>query len=155
MTMLWHYTVVERLRKILAQGQLCPQTAGVPKGEKPAVWFTRRGDWEPTANLMVRGDDGRLARLNQDQTFVLGGGLARIGVAPATAPHDWKTFKKLSGISPQRARTMYEAAVGQGSRVGDWLATFEPVPQALWLSVETWDDNQRTWVRMRWEGSGG
>lgn len=142
--MLWHYTAVERLRRILQDGEIRPATQGIPKKQKPAVWFSSNPVWEPSANRLWQDLDGRVVRLSKDQTHVLGGGLARIGVAPDTAPHDWKAYKRLSGISTARAKAIYEEAIRAGARPGEWLASFDAVGRAKWLSVEVWDGDR--WV---------
>lgn len=142
--MLWHYTVVQRLQQILQDGELRPSAVGVPKKEKPALWFSSNPVWEPSVNRLWQDIDGRVVRLSKDQTHVLGGGLARIGVAPETAPHDWKSFKQASGIATARAQSIYDDAVRIGARPGQWFATLEPVPRGKWLSVEVWENE--TWM---------
>jgi len=139
MRMLWHYTVMERLHRILQDGEIRPSTAGIPKKEKPAVWFSSNAAWEPSANRLWQDVDGRVARLSKDQTFVLGGGLARIGVAPDVAPHDWKAYKRISGMATARAKTVYDEAIRAGARPGEWFASFDAVGRAKWLTVEAWD----------------
>lgn len=143
--MLWHYTVVERLQRILHSGEIVPPTVGSPRRAKPVVWFSSNPVWEPSANRLWRDDiDGRTVRLSKDQTYVLGGGLARIGVASDAAPHDWKAYRHLSGISADDAKTIYDEAVSAGARPGEWFATFDSVPRAKWLAVEIWDNEQWT-----------
>jgi hypothetical protein len=143
-SLVWHYTVVERLNVILADGVLRPVAMGALKGVKPVVWFTSNQDWEPTANRLWQSPTGSWTRLGKDQTIVLFGGLARIGVAPATAPLDWKGYKEHSGIPPKAANTIYNEAVSVGARPGQWSATFDSVPREKWLAVEVWQDEQ--WV---------
>src|SRR5574340_288025 len=99
--MLWYYTTVKTLHEILGRGELQPERIGRSAKEKPAVWFSSNQEWEPAANMPWEDPDGMAVRLGKDQTYVLGGGLARIGVAPEVAPHDWKTFKQQSGIAPK------------------------------------------------------
>ena len=114
---LWHYTVVERLQRILQVGEIRPPSAGGPRHAKPAIWFSSNPVWEPTANRLWRDDiDGRMVRLSKDQTYVLGGGLARIGVARDVAPHDWKAYRHTSGISADDAKRIYDEAVSSGAR---------------------------------------
>lgn len=152
--MIWHYTVVERLQRILHEGELRPSSVGVPKKEKPALWFSSNPLWEPTANRLWKDIDGRVVRLSKDQTHVLGGGLARIGVAAEVAPHDWKSYKKASGITTDRAKRIYDEAIRIGARPGEWFAALEAVGSRQWLSVEVWDGE--TWVaRADWQGGAG
>ncbi len=145
-SILWYYTTLNKLVEILAQGQITPSAAGVPRKEKPAVWFSANQTWDPAANLPWQDPDGSTVRLSKDQTFVMGGGLARIGIAPQTAPHDWKTFKQQSGISPKAAKEIYNTAIQGGSRPGQWFASFENVPKSKWLTIEILEGD--AWVAL-------
>jgi len=136
MRTLWYYATGKKLNQIIAAGELLPEKLGTSGKEKAAVWFSANQDWDPAANQPWQGPGGSLVRLSKDQTYVVGGGLGRIGVAPEVAPHDWKTFKHLSGISPKAAKQLYNSAVQTGSRPGDWFATFEKVPRSKWLAIE-------------------
>jgi hypothetical protein len=142
----WHYTVRQRLDGLLRDGVLPPATAGLPAGERPAVWFSSNQQWEETANQAWQRPDGTINPGNKEATHLLGGGLARIGVLPETAPHDWKAFKALSGIKAAKARGMYDAAIGVGARPGEWFVSFEPVPRSQWVAVEVWDGER--WLRL-------
>ena len=144
--MLWYYTTRNNLSDILAAGQISPVATGVPRKEKPSVWFSANQEWDPAANLPWQDPDGSTVRLSKDQTFVMGGGLARIGIAPETAPCDWKTFKQQSGISSKAAKELYNAAVRSGSRPGQWFASFENVPKSKWLTIEILEND--AWVLM-------
>ena len=141
---LWYYTTVAKLNQIIEIGEIRPATLGTSKKEKPAVWFSANPDWDPAANEPWQAPDGSVLRLNKDQTYVLGGGLGRIGVAPEVAPHDWKAFKRLSGISPKAAKELYNSAVQAGSRPGEWFAAFENVPRSKWLAIEVMEGT--TWM---------
>ena len=144
-TMLWHYTVMERLQRILRDGELRPATSGKPSRVKSAVWFSSHSAWEASANRWWHDDLGeRNVRLNKDQPHVLGGGLVRIGVTPDVAPHDWKAYRRLSGISADRAKAIYDEAVSAGARPGEWFATFDAVPRTKWLAVEILENEN--WV---------
>ena len=138
---LWYYTTARELNEIIISGEL--KAAAIAK-EKPAVWFSANQQWEPIANMPWRDPRGLPRRLSKDQTFVLGGGLARIGVAPEVAPHDWKAFKQLSGISSKTAKEVYNTAVQSGSRPGQWFASFQSVPRRKWLAIEVLDGD--AWV---------
>ncbi len=145
--LLWYYVTAKKLQEILAEGELRPAAIGAPAKEKPAVWFSANQEWEPAANELWEDPRGAMVRLGRDQTFVLGGGLARTGVAAEVAPHDWKTFKRLSGISPKAARELYQTAIAAGSRPADWHASFEAVPRSRWATIEVLEDE--IWVTMR------
>jgi len=144
----WHYTIGTKLVQIIKSGKILPATAGVRGKEKPVVWFSSREDWEPTANkLLVNETTGAFHSCTKEETHELGGGLVRIGVAPEIAGHDWKAFKQESGISRKVAHGLYNAAVSQGSRPGDWYVSFSPVPRSQWLAIELWDGSQ--WVPVK------
>jgi len=140
----WHYTIGHRLKKILEDGEIRPATAGEPKGEKPAVWFSIHDDWEPTANKFTVGFDGKPVVLTREQTENGGGGLCRIGVAKEMAPHNWEAHKRLSGITAKEARRIYQKAIAQGTRPGHWFTTYSAVPRSQWLAVEVCDSSR--WV---------
>ncbi len=144
MAMLWYYTTVKKLNDLLQAATIEPSTTGGSRKEKAAVWFSANQDWDPAANEPWQAPDGSWQRLSKDQTFVLGGGLARIGIAPATAPNDWKAFKSLSGISPKTAKELYNGAIQTGSRPGQWFAAFEPISREKWLAVEVMEADH--WV---------
>jgi hypothetical protein len=141
---LWHYTTGQKLGLVLAGGRLQPAAADVPKAGRPVVWFSTNQEWEPTANLLWQGPDGAVERLTRDQTYVLGGGLARIGVRPEVAPHDWNAYKQLSGIAAKLAKQMYDGAIKIHARPGQWYASFDPVPRSAWLAVQILEGN--IWV---------
>ena len=142
--MLWYYTTGQKLSQIMEAGELQPARIGTARKEKPAVWFSANQEWEPAANLPWQDPGGSQLRLSKDQSYVLGGGLARIGVAPEEAPHDWKAFKRLSGISSSVAKELYNAAIQAGSRPAQWFASFDAVPRSKWLAVEVLDGTD--WV---------
>ena len=140
MEIIWHYTTGQRLSGIAHSGVLRPSAPTRERSEKPVVWFSSKPDWDATANLIV-ATSGRARRYaSKDETIIVGGGLARIGVAASIAPHDWKDYKKLSGVSPRRAKAMYDRAVAVGSRPNGWRVSFDPVPQSEWRIVEIWND---------------
>jgi hypothetical protein len=114
---------------------------------KAVIWFTTNTDWEPTASRVWHSPEGTVRRLSKDQTIVLGGGLARIGVAPEVATVDWKTYKATSDIPPKIAKLIYDEAVSIGSRPGNWYASLVSVPRDKWLRVEVWENE--AWVTKR------
>lgn len=140
----WHYTVGIRYQLIERDGVIKPATAFVPQGEKPIVWFSLNQQWEKTADKSVKDEDGTLRHLNTAETAEVGGGLVRIGVAPETAPHDWKTLRELSGMTSAMAQGMYHAAIDKGARPGEWRGTFQAVPRSKWTAIEIFENGE--WV---------
>jgi len=132
----WHYTIGVKYALIDRDGFIKPATAFVSPGERPIVWLSTNAVWEPTANKMRLGGDGHLVSLTMAETAALGGGLVRIGVAAETAPHDWNALKELSGMSTKTARGLYDAAIAQRARPGEWWGSFEPIPRSKWIKVQ-------------------
>jgi hypothetical protein len=139
---LYHYTTRECLKLIQADGQIRQVSEFVPAGEKPAVWFSFEPEWEETANKPVADPQGQLTRGTKETTHALAGGLVRIAVKPEAAPIDWTQYKKLSGISADNARSVFNAALSCGMSVKNWRSSFEPVPESEWISIEYWDGRE-------------
>jgi hypothetical protein len=133
--MIWHYTIGLKLAAILEAGELRPSTAGVPAGERPAVWFSRNPYWERTANKawVVAG---RSYVLTREETEARGNGLVRFQVPPDAAPYDWEDFKRLSGASRLSIRQMERRAHDLLALSSEWRMTFDPVPQDKWMALE-------------------
>jgi len=140
----WHYTVGLKMEQILRSGVLLPATAGVPDWERPAVWFSTNRVWEQTANKMYFDARGVRHLGTKQTTEKYAHGLYRIGVAKETAPHDWATFRKLSGIKRMQARLLEKSARKAGASSEQWRVSFEPVPASMWVAVERW--NGAAWV---------
>lgn len=134
----WHYTVGQRWEQIRSSGSIRPAIAGVPKGERPVAWFSRREPHEPTATTLMRDSASEVRQASELEIKLHLGGRVRVGVAPQTAPHDWAAFVRLSGISQDMADGLVQAARERGADPGDWFASFDPVPAAAWRAVEWW-----------------
>jgi hypothetical protein len=63
----------------------------------------------------------------------------RIGIELDASLHSWDRYKDLSGITAKEARRLYQIAIDQGARPGEWYASFEPVPLERWVAIEFWD----------------
>jgi hypothetical protein len=141
---LWHYTTGKKFQSISKDGLILPATMGVPKREKPIVWFSSNGYWEQTAGKLLRMAGGTLMKLSMEQhTHELCGGLVRIGVAPSTAPYSWPTLKRLSRMSLKTARSLWTAGINAGADPTEWFGTFDPVPREKWMAVQVFKDG--TW----------
>lgn len=154
---LWHYTTGRSLGAILRDRELRP--FGDPRGERPAVWFTEREQWDPGASIGIyrtpslleaqaRGDAIRRSRgeeaarsflLGVAQTMVrdvFGGLMARIGVDPQAAPHTWDDWKRITCMSPEAARQIEEQDRAKGAGNRQWRISLEPVPASRWVALE-------------------
>jgi hypothetical protein len=152
-TTAWHYTTGRAFISIVEFGWILPATAFVPKGEKPAVWFSLNQDWEQTANKGGLEEDGTRRTLTREETCERGGGLVRFGVAVEAVPCDWNGFKKRSGIRPETARCLAARGRACGADPNEWRVSFEPVPREQWVAVDVWDRATGAWVRVA--GNGG
>lgn len=139
----WHYTICRHLDQIRKDGEIRPARLFIGVGERPITWFSTAADWEPTANKSRPGSDGSIVFLDRAGTAELYG-LARIGVAPETAPYDWQALKELSGMAGKMAQELYRGAIRAGSRPGNWWGTFEAVPRSQWIAVQIYRDG--VWV---------
>jgi hypothetical protein len=131
----WHYTTGKNFEAITRDGLIVPATAGVPKREKPIVWFSSNQYWEQTAGKMLKLQDGTLVKLTMEETCKFGRGLVRIGAAPETAPHDWVALKRLGRMSKRTARGLWAAGIKDGADPAEWFGTFDSVPREKWKAV--------------------
>jgi len=138
----YHYTIGRTLRGIVRDGHIKPAVAGVPKGERPTVWFTVRDTFEPTACKLLMAPDGRTRSLSVEETAEVGGGLFRIGVS-ASELKTWDQWVRESGVSQLMLMGLVLSARKQGSEPGEWLVAFEAVGRSRWVSVESLRDG--TW----------
>jgi len=136
----WHYTVEAYLPKIIASGVILPATAGVPRGERPAVWTSSNVVWEETANKSYWNETTGMRCLGTKATTAARHGLARIEVRPEAAPYDWPAFRALSGAAPKMAKSLAQAGVAHGANPYEWFVAFEGIEAADWLATEVWRD---------------
>ena len=135
----YHYSHAIHLDAILESGVLRPATIGVPRHEKPAVWFTINPVWEPTSGVWECDSTGghlRGCSMQESHEMV---GLIRFVVDERSAPFNWRDHKKLGGINRRTARALYNAAIEQGSCPTQYRLSYDPVPSSEWLAVEEWD----------------
>jgi hypothetical protein len=171
----WHYTTGDLLARILSDGAIVPATEGlaiddetiaalkdivatgkaremrVTHTEAPAVWFSVRETWEPTATKgFVDGTTGLIRASTIDEMMRIGKGLARVGVPVAGAGlHTWLEHRTMSGIRAAVARSLVLSARGMGSNPGDWRVHYGPVLRAAWIAVQRFDG--REWVNVEFE----
>jgi hypothetical protein len=136
------------LTAILRSGVLRVSRPKIVRGivvEHPAVWFSLRRDWDPAVGFGWTGPDA----------FVLVsdvGGVARIGVAPETAPYTFDDYVRIGGLHPRAvSMRLAEDRDRLGSNPDDWRVSLDPVPASKWLRVE-WRSGVRPGER--WEPVG-
>jgi hypothetical protein len=151
--LIWHYTNGLKIDEILKSGYIDLARSGVPNNERAAAWFSTNPIWDASANrgnLKVTKKGMKPGRNTihtlddieetpfdpavMERDFL---GRFRIGVLPEAAPHGWETFKKLSGMDKDMARTF--ESVTMLAKYGDpkhWRASFVAVPRKFWRTVE-------------------
>jgi hypothetical protein len=144
--MVWHYTTGTYLQQILKTRVLRPTGAGIARGERPALWFSKEQYWEPTAQKAWGSPDGSVVLLGMLGTFQRASGLGRIGVDPNRVELcDFETFGATSGIPAADLQAMKHRGRKQGANPRNWLASFAPVPCENWAAVEVY--NGTRWMR--------
>ena len=111
MKIIWHYTTLWAFKSIWADQEIKLSEIEKFWGWNPAVWFSKRSDWEPTATRMMRCDKtGKLTLLTiQEQYEMLG--MVRIGIEFKNDLVTWENYKFLSNIDPERHREMTERGI--------------------------------------------
>lgn len=135
---LYHYTTVENARSILVIGWLMPSSAGLPEHEKPALWFSIRTDYEPTALKLCTGNDGARRRLELNEQINMAG-LARFSIdAKDRRLMAWSEACKAVGTR----RKDREALESYGRRIGGnplhWFASLDAISVSD-LTAEIWN----------------
>lgn len=136
---IWHYTIGDRLARIMLDGAIRPATANIAPGERPVVWFSANAVWEPTATKGLRGPDGLVRTIDKDE-LARHDALARIEVPLEVAPYGLGDFIRLSGVSPTTAERL---ARDPGAHL--WRVSFEPVPSSRWKAIEVWSAERKRW----------
>lgn len=136
----YHYTVGFWARLIIEEGVIRPTDLHVGPGEKPAVWFSTNPTWESSANKARNGEIGMTA------TARCGRGIYRFAVAPETAPHNWETYVRASGVSPHGERQLRRGAKKMYSNHREYFVSFDPVPREKWVSIERFDFELSRWL---------
>ena len=164
MMLVWHYTIADRWASILQDGLIRPalplekltteQLEQIERiiatgegedfalSEAPAVWFSKRSTWEPTA---TKGKMDNGVRRNATLAEMMRKGpLVRIGVE-RDGLYTWLEHRKLSGIRPETAKGLVRAAAKAGASPGDWFVHYGPVPRDRWVRIERSTDG-KAWM---------
>lgn len=135
----WHYTTLTSLHGIIEDGRINPATTGVPKGERPACWFSRHTVYEPTAQKLIADPKtGRVWSTRSIQELARYDTPVRLGVSNVEQFINWREFKRVSGVTARMARGLERAAAACGANPAMWLASFDPVPLAQVETIEVW-----------------
>lgn len=123
----WHYTTGQSVRGIISTGSINPAEELVPSGEIPAVWFSRRKTWEPTASKGIfdpRIGTRRFATLAEMEERC--GGLFRFGIDTASLLN-WPRLVLATGMSCTTARHLERVGRKAGAVPSDWMGRVGPV----------------------------
>ncbi|HEY1692272.1 MAG TPA: hypothetical protein VGG39_08920 [Polyangiaceae bacterium] len=143
-SIVWHYTVETFcLPGILADGAIHTTDGGLGAKERPAVWFSRRHSWEPTALKGLIDPETGVRRNATFAEMASDLGLARIGVRPDGLT-TWLEHRRIGGIPADEARWLVKSAIMLGSNPGDWFVDYGDVTRDRWVTVQRWDDG--VWV---------
>jgi hypothetical protein len=135
--MLWHYTTIAQARGICKDGEIKVARLHVKLSVKPAAWFSSNPQWEKTATKMLDRFDGSEPRVpSLSELLAETDGLVRFAIHESTAPVDWKTFKKSSGIAVDTASELMLAGLQLGASPSEWFCSFRPVKREKWLAIE-------------------
>lgn len=158
----WHYTTREKLDAIIVDGHIVPAYTGVDyplsdgtrakleeivasdkpqpvameyaSGEVPAVWFSKRSTWEPTATKGIM-KAGVRRRATIEEMVCRAGGLARIGV-DSNGLRTWVEHRTVGGITRAEATRLVRSGTRVGANPGDWFVAYASIPRDRWLAVE-------------------
>jgi len=130
----WHYTLARTLAEILASGAIKRSTLGVSGGERTAVWFSCRTDWEPTATRGLLDSRTGQRRTATIEEMVAGGGeLVRLEVPATVARYTWADHRRLGQIDPRMADTLERALGGEPAK---WRLSYDDVPLSQIVNIE-------------------
>ena len=146
-SLLWHYTIGQDYRRIVAAKLLKPSAAYSGTDQWPVVWFSRNQVWESSSTKILTNPDGTEQVLTLEELDAVGGGLFRFGVAKETAPYGWDEFVKKSGMPREIAAGLRRLAKEKGSNIKYWFASFDAVDQTKWLAIEVSENHK--WIDVK------
>ena len=148
--LVWHYTTGEKFVAICESGVLMQTSVGLPKNEKPVLWFSKNQNWEPTANKICLSQDGKMIPLDQNGTAKKGNGLVRFGLKKKNVLH-WPALIKAARISKTTVHSLEAAGIKQRANPTDWCGLLESVQVAACDAIEVMDPNGE-WIRVMEHG---
>nr|WP_145545243.1 hypothetical protein [Variovorax boronicumulans] len=142
-TFFFHYAPGAYLEQIVESGELRASNAGGNPDEPPAVWFSARQTFEPTALKPLLRPDGTVQTLSFQQ-LAKDYGAMRFGL-PASDSRllNWKDACAAIGIQRDERRAMERKGQKQGGDPAHWFAILGPVALDE-LTLEIWMDGE--WV---------
>lgn len=124
----WHYTSGQCAIQILQAGIILPAYENVPRGERPAVWFSRNKFWEPTASKGILDSVTRVRRFaTMDEMERFAGGCYRFGIQSSRLLC-WTALKVQTRMRPKTVRALERVAYEIGGNPHHWVGTMDAVP---------------------------
>jgi hypothetical protein len=150
----WHYTLAAYLPSILSDGMIKRARIGTRvTNSRPAVWFSTRPTWEPTATKgILDRQAGERRPAIMTEMLQHGGPLCRLEVPVVVARHTWTQHRQRYEV-PRIADTLEANAREQGSDPSEWRVSYHDVPLSKVLCIEVSSDGE-TW-RLAWDPNNG
>lgn len=140
-SILYHYTNSLKLPFILEDGMIKLSAFLLDKGERPSLWLSTNPEWEYSASCYRKESEeltnGMKLSVFKDLPNIIP---VRIGVSDSSKYIGWKKFRKKSGIGKHTAKSLESISDNVGSNTKEWRASFEPIPQSEWLSLEKYEN---------------
>jgi hypothetical protein len=137
--LIWHYTTEIHSLKIINDGILKPSYGEKAMGVKPALWFSKNPDWEPTATKLAADSEGNIIELSKEQHLKLFG-MIRFGIEfDETFLISWIKYKFKSKIDGRIYNRLDKLGKMQGANPKDWYASFQGVASNKWVTIEEFD----------------
>lgn len=140
METIYHYTSVVQLEKILHDGFLKVSETDRKYGIKPAIWFSKNTDWEPTATKKVFNGEKVVQLSKEEQLNSIG--IARIGIPFSKHLISWRKYRHVGNIHANFHAILEQVGIEKGSRPSDWFCSLKNVPGREWVSVEYYDGSR-------------
>jgi hypothetical protein len=122
---LFHYTPIEKLDSILQCGEIKISSKFIESGLKPVAWFSNNPNHEFAETTSMEG-------------------MGRIEIHREPDIFSWEDFKKRSGISEDKAKSMEFIGSSRGAKPSDWYYRSKPLYSNLWVAVEVYKNGH--WV---------
>ena len=148
---LWHYTAGHKLSLIRESCALRPNGAKIAPNERPVVWFSADGMYEPTAIKLVHmPGQAKLHRPSVAELHELVG-VFRFAIDRTDARlAAWPTIHRKARISTTGVANMLRAGIEIGAKPMNWFGALEEIPLAD-LRFEAWTGKQ--WVAAQLDAS--
>ena len=141
----WHYTTGTKFMGIVKEGRIRLADARVAIRERPAVWFSCRDGWEPTAGVGTMDENGKTRDATIAEMVADFGPLVRLEVPESVARHTWEDHRRIGGVDWRAAAALVESALAARADPDEWRLSYQDVRLSEVTCVEASEDG-RTWA---------